>query len=125
MGGLVWPLAWRLAAVRFAATGSRLGIGRTWVGWSCSLAWRLDSREIRRFERDVAGELVHVDIKKLGRTQWVEGGACTGSPPTRAAVPQGSRLCVHALAVDDHSRLAYSEVLDDERQHTCAELGVG
>ena len=95
----------------------RLGLNR--------LAWldRPTGRVIRRFERDVAGELVHVDIKKLGRIPGGGGWRVHG-----LATDKGSRhhkglgyAFIHS-AVDDHSRLAYSEVLDDERQHTCAEF---
>lgn len=74
-----------------------------------------------RYERRHPGELVHIDIKKLGRIQGGAGHRITGHRhynPTRG--PRGATKrtvgweCVH-VAVDDHSRLAYAEVLPDER----------
>jgi transposase InsO family protein len=75
---------------------------------------------IRRYERDRPGELVHVDIKKLGRIPDGGGHRVVG----RAARPRWGKAgvgyaFVHAC-VDDHSRLAYAEVLDDETAATCA-----
>jgi transposase InsO family protein len=87
------------------------------------LAWmdRPTGRVIRRYERERAGELVHIDVKKLGRLR--AGGGWRGN--TRAASRRnayGARVgfeYVHS-AVDDHSRLAYSEILPDERGPSCA-----
>jgi transposase InsO family protein len=82
-----------------------------------------------RYERSRPGELVHIDIKKLGR---IEGGAgkrvggrLPGKARPRAYDSSGSRRgltgweFVH-VAVDDYSRLAYAEVLADERATTAA-----
>lgn len=75
-----------------------------------------------RYEKDRPGELVHIDVKKLGRIPQGGGHRVLGrSTRTRAA--KGSRRLgydyLHA-AVDDHSRLAYVEPLSDERGETCA-----
>ncbi|MGW3176223.1 leucine zipper domain-containing protein, partial [Streptomyces sp. NPDC001153] len=74
---------------------------------------------IRRYERSRPGELVHVDVKKLGRIPNGGGWRVHG----RAACPDRRRTTgfdyIHS-AVDDHSRLAYSEVLSDEKAATCA-----
>ncbi|GHD95977.1 IS481 family transposase [Streptomyces naganishii JCM 4654] len=74
---------------------------------------------IRRYERSRSGELVHVDVKKLGRIPDGGGWRVHG----RAACPDRRRTTgfdyIHS-AVDDHSRLAYSEVLSDEKATTCA-----
>ncbi|MBK3647997.1 MULTISPECIES: IS481 family transposase, partial [Streptomyces] len=74
---------------------------------------------IRRYERSRPGELVHVDVKKLGRIPDGGGWRVHG----RAACPDRRRSTgfdyIHS-AVDDHSRLAYSEVLSDEKATTCA-----
>ena len=78
---------------------------------------------VNRYERSRPGELVHIDIKKLGRIV-VPGHAITGNrrqhaPRTRVGNPGGRLLgtagweFVH-VAVDDYSRLAYAEVFDDE-----------
>ncbi|WP_248495981.1 IS481 family transposase [Streptomyces sp. PLM4] len=94
------------------------------------LAWldRPTGRVIRRYERTRPGELVHVDIKKLGNIPdgggWRTVGRTAGDR-NRQATTSERRSCkpvigysyIHS-AVDDHSRLAYSEVLPDERQHT-------
>jgi transposase InsO family protein len=74
---------------------------------------------IRRYERARPGELVHIDVKKLGRIPD-GGGWRMGS---RADFPDRRRQIgyefVHS-AVDDHSRLAYSEIHADEKADTCA-----
>ncbi|MGV9351360.1 IS481 family transposase [Streptomyces spiralis] len=74
---------------------------------------------IRRYERSRPGELVHVDVKKLGRIPDGGGWRIHG----RAACPDRRRTTgydyIHS-AVDDHSRLAYSEVHPDEKAATCA-----
>lgn len=73
----------------------------------------------RRYERATPGELVHVDVKKLGRIPEGGGHRAHG----RGARPRSRRGTgldyVHSM-VDDHSRLAYSEVLPDETGPTCA-----
>jgi transposase InsO family protein len=74
-----------------------------------------------RFERSRPGELVHMDVKKLGRIPdgggWRAHGR--GCAPNRERKRRNGFDYIHSL-VDDHSRLAYSEVLDDERGATCA-----
>ena len=78
-----------------------------------------------RYERDRPGELVHVDIKKLGRLRegggWrVHGRGSRSELRAKAARNRGQRIgheFVHT-AVDDHSRLAYCEVLADEQAAT-------
>jgi transposase InsO family protein len=74
-----------------------------------------------RYERDRPGELVHMDVKKLGRIPEGGGWAAHGRAAAEAVKrkrPVGYDF-VHSL-VDDHSRLAYSEVLPDEKGETCA-----
>ena len=75
-----------------------------------------------RYERDRPGELVHMDVKKLGRIPdgggWRLNGRADSRSQTQKRQPNGYDY-VHSL-VDDHSRLAYSEVLDDEKGPTCA-----
>jgi transposase InsO family protein len=80
---------------------------------------RPTGRVIRRYEHPVPGDLVHVDIKKLGRIPAGGGHRAHGR---RTGTPRGRGIgydYVHA-AVDDHSRLAYVELLADERDQTCA-----
>ena len=77
-----------------------------------------------RYEHDHPGSLVHMDVKKLGRIPL--GGGWRGRNETvanhRSRKDKTTRVgfdYVHSL-VDDHSRLAYSEVLPDEQGPTCA-----
>ena len=77
-----------------------------------------------RYERDRPGELVHMDVKKLGRIP--DGGGWRGRGETaanhRSRTDKATKVgfdYVHCL-VDDHSRLAYCEVLPDEKGPTCA-----
>lgn len=81
---------------------------------------RPTGRVIRRYEWERPGDLVHVDVKKLGRIP--DGGGHRGYG-RRLRRPTGRRgqgyEFVHSL-VDDHSRLAYSEVLEDEQGPSCA-----
>ena len=71
-----------------------------------------------RYERETPGELVHIDVKKLGRIPpgggWRLHGRAHAGPRGHVGYDY-----VHS-AVDDHSRWAYSEVLDDEKGVTAA-----
>jgi transposase InsO family protein len=88
---------------------------------------RLGLEPAVRYERSRPGELVHVDVKKLGRIvggagkRWRDGHRqhYTGSYTDAAGVRRGKAgwEYVH-VAVDDHSRLAYAEVLPDEKAKT-------
>jgi transposase InsO family protein len=87
------------------------------------LAWmdRPTGRVIRRIHTDRPGELVHVDVKKLGRIPDGGGWRVRGRAEARTGREQRSRgmSYVHS-AIDAHSRLAFSEIHDDERGPTCA-----
>ena len=72
-----------------------------------------------RYERDRPGELVHMDVKKLGRIPDGGGWRAHGRDDAAAATGPVGYDYVHSL-VDDHSRLAYVEVLPDEKGATCA-----
>ena len=71
-----------------------------------------------RYVRDCPGELVHVDIKKLGRIPDGGGWRVLGRAQAGPRQKVGYEY-VHSM-VDDHSRMAYSEVLDSEDGRTCA-----
>lgn len=75
-----------------------------------------------RYERARPGELVHVDVKKLGRIPdgggWKSHGRSMGSTAKQKKAKVGFDY-VHSM-VDDHTRLAYSEALPDEKGATCA-----
>jgi transposase InsO family protein len=75
-----------------------------------------------RYERERPGELVHMDVKKIGRIPDGGGWKAHGRQMGKTGAQRRARIgfdYVHSL-VDDHSRLAYSEVLDDEKGPTCA-----
>lgn len=75
-----------------------------------------------RYERDHPGELIHVDVKKLGRIP--DGGGWRADPNQTSTIHRTSHArigfdYVHA-AVDDHTRLAYAEIHPDEQGATAA-----
>jgi transposase InsO family protein len=69
-----------------------------------------------RYERRRAGELLHVDVKKLGR---IQGGAGHRAHGSRRRSPRGGGWEFVHVCVDDATRLAYVEVLADEQATTC------
>jgi transposase InsO family protein len=84
----------------------------------------------RRYEHDTPGALIHVDVKKIGNIPdgggWRYVGRAQGRR-NRAATPGKERnsyrnpLMRHAFVhtvIDDHSRVAYAEIHDDERAET-------
>ena len=86
---------------------------------------RLGLEQPVRYERQRPGELIHIDVKKLGRIRGV-GHRISGSRASQTKTRIDGRLTgvagweyVH-IAVDDYSRLAYAEVLDDETAATAA-----
>jgi transposase InsO family protein len=111
-----WPL-WRIAmqAGRGVATVSRcmkrLGLSR------------LKSLEppvpVVRYERAAAGELLHIDTKKLGRIDGI-GHRITGDRTKNHNRGIGWDL-VH-LAIDDHSRVSFAQVLPDEKAVSCVQF---
>ncbi len=98
-------------ALSTVAVLTRIGMGR--LG-------RLGLEPARRYERSRPGELIHVDVKKLGRIQ-VPGKRMRRKGMGRARQSAGHGTagweCVH-IAIDDATRLAYAEVLGDEKATT-------
>jgi transposase InsO family protein len=72
-----------------------------------------------RYERTRPGELIHIDVKKLGRIPEGGGWRAHGRGPKPVIRRAVGYDYVHS-AIDDHSRLAYSEIQPDERGLTCA-----
>ncbi|MCR2810121.1 MULTISPECIES: IS481 family transposase [unclassified Microbacterium] len=75
-----------------------------------------------RYERARPGELVHMDVKKLGRIPDGGGWRAHGRAAGDTAAHKKARIgfdYVHSM-IDDHSRLAYSEIHPDEKGPTCA-----
>jgi transposase InsO family protein len=104
-----------------AAIAAKLGLARSTVSrWlrreGLGRLAQIDPPEpVRRYQRERPGELIHLDIKKLGRFEQ-PGHRVTGTRTTGRSRGAGWDF-VH-VAVDDATRLAYVEVLDDERKNT-------
>jgi transposase InsO family protein len=94
---------------------------------------RATGRVVRRMTQTTCGELVHVDVKKLGKIPagggWRMLGRTKGNRNSKADKSSGRRskhgdpLRGHHFlhtAIDGYSRLAYSEILTDERKETAA-----
>jgi transposase InsO family protein len=79
---------------------------------------RIGLEQPLRYERSRPGELLHIDVKKLGRIDR-PGHRVTGDRSDRRNQGKKGWEYVH-IAVDDYSRLAYAEVLSDERATTAA-----
>jgi len=98
---------------------------------------RATGEPIRRYEHERPGELLHVDVKKLGRVP--DGGGWryvgrrqgernrsatvlrTGTPRSKWRDPVIGTCYLHTV-IDDHSRVAYVEAHDDETQQTATEV---
>jgi transposase InsO family protein len=101
-------IARRLRMPRSTVSGVlvRLGLGRL---------RNLDPKPpVRRYERQRPGELLHLDTKKLGRIKGI-GHRIHGDRSTRQ---RGIGWEFIHVCVDDHSRVAYVEILPDERQES-------
>jgi transposase InsO family protein len=99
------------------------------------LSWldRATGHVVRRYEHTHPGDLVHLDVKKLGKIPdgggWrllgrAVGGRNSQAHPGPRTAHRNPILGYHYLhtALDDHSRLAYSELLADELGTTAAEF---
>ncbi|KUI19229.1 IS481 family transposase, partial [Mycobacterium sp. GA-2829] len=71
-----------------------------------------------RYEREHPGELIHMDVKKIGRIP--DGGGWKAHGRSEEVRGRGIGYDYVHSAIDDHSRLAYSEILPDEKGRTCA-----
>jgi len=71
---------------------------------------------VQRYEHEAPGELLHIDIKKLGRFDKV-GHRITGD---RSRQVHGAGWDFVFVAVDDHSRIAFTEIYPDERGQSAA-----
>ena len=95
---------------------------------------RATGEPIRRYEHERPGDLIHVDVKKLGKVPdgggWRYVGRKQGNR-NRAATPDKPRnkwrnpqigICYLHTVIDDHSRVAYVEAHGDESKETAAEV---
>jgi transposase InsO family protein len=95
---------------------------------------RITGEVIRRYERDHPGDLVHVDVKKLGnvpdgggwryvgRAQGFRNRAATTSKPQNKYYDRVIGTAYIHSVLDDHSRVVYSEIRDDETASTAVEV---
>jgi transposase InsO family protein len=104
-----------------------------WTDPATGARIKTSARDKHRYEHPAAGDLVHIDIKKLGRIpdgggwrafgrgsqQHKRSGVATERAARAGASPSRGYVYLHH-AVDDHSRLAYSEILPDQRKETAA-----
>ena len=120
--------ALRRARQPFWKIAAKVGLSRATVariGKSCGLSHlsALDPKpEIIRYEKETPGEMIHIDIKKLGRIEGIGHritGDRTGQSNARSRKGGGKGWEYLHLAVDDHSRLAYSEIFPDETRKSC------
>jgi transposase InsO family protein len=79
---------------------------------------RSSRRSENRYEHTLPGAMVHVDVKKLGRIP--KGGGWRMHGRSEAVRGRGNGYDYVHTAIDDHTRLAYSEIHDDEKDATCA-----
>ncbi len=91
-------------------------VGKVLRRWGCSRLPRAERDPVRRYERERPGELLHVDTKQLGRFHVV------GKRILKDGVHRNRRAGWQHLhvAIDDHSRLAYTEVLAGQDRTACA-----
>jgi len=142
--GKIVHLRWkqRLGPVEI---GDRLGMAASTVHavlTRCRLNWlshldRATGEPIRRYEHERPGDMLHMDVKKLGRVPD-EGGwrfvgrqqgdrnraktaARTGAPKSKYRQPLIGTCYLHTV-IDDHSRVAYVEARDDETKETATEV---
>ena len=115
-------LALRRQRLTLTSIAQQLGLSRSTVARVCARAGlqRLSKLEpaptVQRYERAQPGELLHLDIKKLGRIERI-GHRITGDP--RDNVNGAGWEYVH-IAIDDTSRVAYAQVLPDEEGASAA-----
>ncbi len=79
---------------------------------------RSSRRTANRYEHAYPGSLVHIDVKKLGRIP--DGGGWKAHGRSADVRTRGIGYDYVHTAIDDHSRLAYAEIHDDEKGTTCA-----
>jgi transposase InsO family protein len=85
---------------------------------------RESRRAANRYEHPTPGSMIHVDVKKLGRIPAGGGWRVHGREAQVSVANRHKKIkigydYIHT-AIDDHTRLVYSEVLDDEKDPTCA-----
>jgi len=117
---IVWLRQTRMTVARIAASLElpRSTVARVLQRRGLNRLKRLDEQEPpRRYNRRHPGELLHLDVKKLGRITGFYGHRITGDRTRRR---RGAGWDFVHVAIDDASRLAYAEVLVNEHGDTSA-----
>jgi transposase InsO family protein len=91
-----------------------------WTDPATGVRIRGARRVVNRYQHQAPGDLVHVDIKKLGRIPDGGGHKVLGRAAGKRNKRRGVGYWYIHNAVDDCTRLAYSELLEDERKETAA-----
>jgi len=89
-----------------------------WLDPTTGQLIRASRSTAHRYERDAPGDLIHIDVKKLGRIP--DGGGWRAHGRSEEVRGRGIGFDYVHAAVDDHSRIAYAEVLPDEKGVTAA-----
>ena len=110
-------LHWRRQGLVYAEIAQRTGLSEATLSRLLRLVPRHPpppTPPVVRYERATPGELLHLDIKRLGRIDGI-GHRITADPRDRC---RGAGWeCVH-VCIDDHSRVAYADLRPDQRRHT-------
>ena len=98
---------------------------QAWIEPATGCRIKTSRAEQRRYEHGSPGDLIHVDVKKLGRIpdgggHKVLGRAAGTRNKTRTAENRRPGYAYIHNAIDDHSLLAYSEILTDEKKEIAA-----
>lgn len=107
------PARWIAQALGMPRSTVSAVLARNGLGSQASLQ---PPRPANRYERRQAGELLHLDTKRLARF-YRPGHRVTGC---RLAASDGAGWEFVHIAIDDFSRIAYAEILPDEKGPTCA-----
>lgn len=133
--GLRVTRRWGPARIAYHLHLNRSTVHKVLTRYGCPpLAWtdpatgcriKTSPAQRRSYEHAAPGDLIHVDIKKLGRIpdgggHKVLGRAAGRRNKTRTAMNRRPGYAYIHNAIDDHSRLAYSEIQTDEKKETAA-----
>lgn len=108
----------------YAQIAERVGVSKSTVGRVCVRAGLAklpsvqNSVPVRRYEKDRPGELLHLDMKKLGCFDQ-PGHRVTGDRTRNT--PRAGWQALH-VAIDDHSRVGFSQVLKDETSRSACDF---
>ena len=107
------------ARIALALSVSKSTVGRIVARAGLSLLKALEPVEpIVRYERQAPGDLLHIDIKKLGRIE-AAGHRVTGDQSKRS---RGAGWEALFVAIDDHARIGFADMYPDESRHSAMQF---